>query len=192
MPELVVEGFKELTDLLEFKTPTALRKMAFNVDANIASAGRLVEERRMTARGGSSGKGQPLRMGLPQRKGFWSLPKVRSKWDPNVGWVSTSRMAGKGGTGFRMASFGWERVKKNTVTAPYSNLLANLWHRRTLPYRKKSPLVGTPGNYMRWKAGWQRDARYDWSATYGILVSMQDQAIAKALVKFSKELEGES
>ena len=179
MPELVISGFEQLTKDLEFKAPTVLRKMAFNVDANLASAGRLMEERRA----------HNLRMGEVQKKGFLDIPRRRSKWDPKVGWVSTTRQAGQGGTGFRMASFGWERVKKATVTAPYSNQLANLWHRQSNPYRAKSPLVGSPGHYMRWKEGEQRPMMYQWSQTYNILASLQGQAIAKTEAQFAPQLE---
>ena len=182
MPELVISGLDKLIDGLTIKAPTIMRKMAFNVDANIASEGRIKEEQRNLS-------GSRLRMGLPQRKGFWSLAKVRSKWDPKVGWVSTSRSAGKGGTGFRMATFGWERTKKFAVTAPYSNQMANLWHRPTKPYRGNSPLVGTPGHYMRWRKGARRDARYSWATTYSTLASLQGNAIARTEAQFSKELQ---
>lgn len=163
--------------------------MAFNVDANLASEGRIKEEQKNLARTGESGKGQKLRMGLQQRKGFWSLPKVRSEWDPKVGWVSTTRSAAKGGTGYRMASFGWERAKKYAVTAPYSNQMANLWHRPTKPYRGTSPLVGTPGHYMRWRRGERRDARYNWSTVYSTLAALQGSAIARTEAQYSGELE---
>ena len=179
MPELTISGFDELVQGMTVKVPSLLRKMAFNVDANIASAGRLLEQR----------QAHTLRMGQPQRKGFWSFAKVRSKWDPDVGWVSTSRAAAKGGTGFRMSSFGWERAKKGSVTAPYSNQLANLWHRPSREYRSTSPLVGTPGHYTRWHKGERRPARYNWSRTYGILASMQAPAIAKTEAQFAPQIE---
>lgn len=175
MPELEVTGFDRLVENLSVKAPATLRKMAFNLDANVASMGRLDEQR----------LAHSLEMGKPQRKGFWSLAKVRSKWDPKVGWVSTSRMAGKGGTGFRMASFGWERVKKASVTAPYSSQLANLWSHATRPYRSNSPLVGSPGHYMRWRKGQQRPARYDWSEVYSILGGEIPAAIAKTEEQFA-------
>ena len=182
MPELVIDGLDRLVDGLTIKAPALIRRMAFNIDANVASEGRIKEEQKNLS-------GNKLRMGLPQRKGFFSLARVRSKWDPKVGWVSTTRSAGQGGTGFRMASFGWERVRKYAVTAPYSNQMANLWHRVTRPYRAKSPLVGTPGHYMRWKKGWQRDARYSWATTYSTLASLQGNAIAKTEKQYAKQLQ---
>ena len=45
MPELVISGFEKLTKGLEIKLPSVLRKMAFNVDANVASEGRVREEK---------------------------------------------------------------------------------------------------------------------------------------------------
>ncbi len=175
MPELTVNGFDKLVQNLSIKVPATLRKMAFNVDANVAAQGRLDEQR----------LAHSLEMGKPQRKGLFSIAKVRSKWDARVGWVSTTRQAGQGGTGFRMASFGWERVKKASVTAPYSSQLANLWSHATRPYRKKSPLVGSPGHYMRWQKGQQRPARYDWSEVYSILGGEIPAAIAKTEEKFA-------
>ena len=189
MPELTVEGLDKVIESMTIKLPSVLRRMAFNVDANVAAEGRLKEQQTNTSRGGSAGKGQKIRMGLRQRKGFFSIPKVRSKWDPKVGWVSTSRSAAKGGTGFRMASFGWERAKKGSVTAPYSSQIANLWHRETNAYKGRSPLVGTPGHYGRWQRGERRDARYDWSSVYHILASMAPKAVARTEAKFAKELE---
>ena len=178
MPEITTEGLERIVDGMTIKLPSVLRRMAFNIDANVASEGRLREQ--VTA--------NRLRMGNPQKKGF-GFAKVRSKWDPDVGLVSTSRSAGKGGTGFRMASFGWERVKKASVTAPYSNQLANLWHRPTKPYRGKSPLVGSPGHYMRWMKGARRPVRYSWATTYRILASMAPQAVARTERQFKKEIE---
>ena len=182
MPELVIDGLDKILDGLTIKVPSLLRKMAYNVDANLASEGRIKEEK-------ANLSGSRLRMGLQQRKGFWSLPRVRSEWDPKVGWVSTTRAAGKGGTGYRMASFGWERAKKYAVTAPYSNQMANLWHRPTKPYRGTSPLVGTPGHYMRWRQGSRRDARYNWSITYSTLTALQGSAIARTEAQYSKKLQ---
>ena len=178
MPELVLSGFDELTKGMTIKVPSVLRKMAFNVDANVAAEGRRFEQAHAS----------DLMMGQPQRKGNDGF-RVRSKWDPDVGWVSTSRSAGKGGTGFRMASFGWERVRKGSVTAPYSNQLANLWHRPPKPYRADSPVVGRPGELVIWGAGSVRPVKYHWSQTYNILASMQDKAIEKTRQKFMPKLE---
>ena len=117
--------------------------------------------------------------------------KVFSRWDPKVGWVSTSRMAAKGGTGFRMASFGWERAKKASVTAPYSNQLANLWHRETDPYMRNSPIVGRPGKLTMWREGARRPVRYNWSTAYNILASVEDVAIARTEKQFQPKLDKE-
>lgn len=183
MPELVIDGFHKLTEGLEIKLPSVLRKMAFNVDANVASMGRIREQQ----------SAHSLEMGKPQIKGIENLrhPRVRSKWDPKVGWVSTSRMAGKGGTGFRMASFGWERMKKASVTAPYSNQLANLWHRPTRPYRGDSPVVGRPGELVIWGKGVRRPVKYVWSRTYAILAALREPAIARTEKQFQPKIDKE-
>ena len=179
MPELVISGFEKLTEGMTVKAPVVLRRMAFNVDANVASAGRRLEEK----------KAHSLDMGQMQQKGAKDRPRIRSKWDPKVGWVSTTRQAGKGGTGFRMASFGWERVRKASVTAPYSNQLANLWARPTKPYRWESPTVGQPGNLISWDQGSRRPVRYQWSQTYNILASVQGEAIARTETQFAPKIE---
>ena len=184
MPELVISGFEKLLNGLEIQLPSVLRKMAFNVDANVASEGRKREQK--TA--------HTLQMGQLQVKGMNSLrrsPKVFSRWDPKVGWVSTSRMAAKGGTGFRMASFGWERAKKASVTAPYSNQLANLWHRETDPYMRNSPIVGRPGKLTMWREGARRPVRNNWSTAYNILASVEDVAIARTEKQFQPKLDKE-
>ena len=183
MPELVISGFEKLTKGLEIKLPSVLRKMAFNVDANVASEGRVREEK----------SAHTLQMGQLQVKGEKNLrnPKVYSKCDPKVGWTSTTRQAGKGGTGFRMASFGWERAKKASVTAPYSNQLANLWHRPTRPYRGDSPVVGKPNELIIWGKGSRRPVKYKWSQTYNILASMQGTAIARTEKQFQPKLDEE-
>ena len=180
MPELVIDGFEKLLNGLEIQLPSVLRRMAFNVDANVASEGRIREQK--TA--------HTLQMGQLQVKGT-KAPKVYSKWDSKVGWTSTSRHAAKGGTGFRMASFGWERAKKASVTAPYSNQLANLWHRQTKPYRGNSPIVGRPGRLIIWKRGMRRPVKYNWSTTYNILASVQDVAIARTEKQFQPKLDKE-
>lgn len=173
MPELVIEGFDRLTKGMVIKVPHVLRRMAFNVDANVASMGRRYEQAHAS----------DLQMGRMQMKGDGTY-RIRSKWDANVGWVSTSRSAGKGGTGYRMSSFGWERVKKAAVTAPYSNQLANLWANQTKPYEAKSPMVGQPGMLRVWRPGERRPSRYNWSVTYNILASMRDKAIDRTAAEF--------
>ena len=178
MPELVIEGFEKLTKGMLVKVPQFLRRMAFNVDANVASMGRRYEQAHAS----------DLQMGRMQKKGYGPY-RIRSKWDPEVGWVSTSRNAGKGGTGFRMASFGWERIKKAAVTAPYSNQLANLWANETQPYAAKSPIVGQPGMLRVWHAGQRRPSKYNWETTYNILASMRDRAIDKTAAKFLPKIE---
>lgn len=178
MPELTISGFDKLTDQMTIKVPSVLRRMAFNVDANLAAEGRKKELR--TA--------NKLRMGEMQKKGKNDRFRVRSEWDPNVGWVSNTRRAGNGNTGYRMASFGWERARKYSVTAPYSNQLANLWHRPTKPYRWDSPEVGRPGETFSWRKGQRRPVRYSWSKTYQILASLQGYAVAKTEAQFASEL----
>ena len=178
MPELVIEGFDKLTEGMTIKVPHILRKMAFNVDANVASMGRRYEQ----------AHANDLEMGRMQKKGDGPF-RIRSKWDPSVGWVSTSRSAGKGGTGFRMASFAWERVRKSKVTAPYSNQLANLWANETKPYSSRSPIVGQPERLKVWSRGERRPSRYNWSVTYNILAGMRDKAIEKTAAEFLPKVE---
>lgn len=183
MPELVISGFDKIVEGLGITLPSVLRRMAFNVDANVAAEGRIREEK----------SAHTLQMGQLQVKGRKTLknPKVYSVWNPKVGWTSTTRQAAKGGTGFRMASFGWERAKKASVTAPYSNQLANLWHRPTRPYRGDSPLVGRPGDTIIWRKGMRRPVKYRWSQTYNILASMQGTAIARTEKQFQPKLDEE-
>jgi len=176
MPELVLEGFDKLADGLTIKAPATLRRMAFNVDANVASAGRRQEQKEASS----------LEMGKEQRKG--RITRVFSKWDPEVGYVSTTRQAGKGGTGFRMASFGWERVRKATVTAPYSSQLVNLWGKSTKAYTKDSPLVGQ-GKGRVWKKGTKRPQRYFWSKAFDAMSRAVGPAIERTEKKFLPQLE---
>ena len=179
MPELVLEGFDKLADGLTIKAPATLRRMAFNVDANVASAGRRQEQR----------DAHNLEMGKLQRKG--RITRVFSKWDSEVGWVSTTRQAGKGGTGFRMASFGWERVRKATVTAPYSSQLVNLWGKATKAYTRKSPVVGQPGRLIVWgtKGHEKRPQRYYWSKAFDAMSRAVGPAIARTEKNFLPQLE---
>ena len=176
MPELVLEGFDKLADGLTIKAPATLRRMAFNVDANVASAGRRQEQKEASS----------LEMGKEQRKG--RITRVFSKWDPEVGYVSTTRQAGKGGTGFRMASFGWERVRKATVTAPYSSQLVNLWGKATKAYTRKSPVVGQ-GSGGVWQKGEKRPQRYFWSKAFDAMSRAVGPAIERTEKKFLPQLE---
>jgi len=180
--ELKTEGFDALLNKLGVVLPKLVIRMAFNIDANIASEGRIKEQR----------EANKLEMGKPQYKGKRGDRrrkfKIRSKWDSNVGWVSTSRSAGKGGTGFRMASFSWERVRKNRVTAPYTSQLANLWANQTKPYTSQSPVVGQEGGLTVWRTGEQRPSRYNWSTVFKALADTQQSAIAKTEAKFASLL----
>ena len=181
MSELVTQGFEELLEKLHVVLPSMARRMAFNVDANIAAEGRKAEQQDLGA--------NKLQMGQPQRK--WGRKYlVRSKWDPKVGWVSTTRQAAKGGTGFRMASFAWEvRRKKTAVTAPYTSQLANLWSHQTKPYKSDSPIVGQEKHTRVWKKGDTRPAKYNWSRVYSVLASSVSGAIARTDAQFSAEME---
>ena len=181
MPEIRTEGFEELLNKLGVVLPKMVIQMAFNIDANIASEGRIREQQ----------EANELEMGKPQTKGTGRRKRkfrVYSRWAPQVGWVSTTRHAGKGGTGFRMASFGFERVKKNRVTAPYSSQLANLWAKETKPYKSQSPVVGQEGRLMVWGKGDTRPSRYDWAAVYKALASTQRSAIARTEAQYAPKL----
>lgn len=181
--------FKELLDYLKLEYPRLAAKMSSNLVGNIASQGRKAEMR--TA--------NKLQMGQMQIKPKNNIPrpaKQYSKWDTDVGWVSTSRMAGNGKSGFRMGSFAWERASrhKRTSTAAYSNMLANLWGHETKPYSSKSPLVGRPGTGpfgegKSWKAGEVRDARYQWSTVIGSMRTAVTTSIARTEDKFKERLE---
>lgn len=180
MPELETKGFDELLKKLHVVLPSMARRMAFNVDANVAAEGRKAEQ---------MSDANQLQMGQPQRK--WGRKYlVRSKWDPKVGWVSTTRQAANGGTGFRMASFSWEvKRKKTAVTAPYTSQLANLWSHETKPYRSESPIVGQKGMTRVWKEGERRPIKYNWSRVYSVLAGSISGAIARTDEQFSAEME---
>lgn len=180
--EFKVEGFDELTKKMFVRLPSTVRKMAFNLDANIASEGRLKE---------LSGSANRLAMGKEQITSYKGIRRqgIFSKWDRKVGWVSTTRQAGKGNTGFRMASFAWERARKSSVTADYTNQLANLWANPTKPYTSRSPLVGQAGRRLgRWGVGQSRPSKYSWSTVYTVLSGTAPSALAKTEVSFQKEL----
>lgn len=177
MSELQLNGFEDLLNKLHVVLPSMARRMAFNVDANVAAEGRIREQQ----------EANQLQMGKPQRKGSNNY-KVRSEWDSEVGWVSNSRRAKTGGTGFRMASFAWEVGKKYRVTAPYTNQLANLWAKETKSYSAASPIVGQKGATRVWKVGEKRPVRYDWTSVYQALAQSVNSAIVRTDKKFSDEL----
>ena len=181
MAELKVQGFDELTKKLDVVVPQVLQKMAFSVTAKTAAEGRKREQR----------VANKLDMGKPQKKGPGGY-KVRSIWDPKVGWTSATRNAGKGGTRFRMASFAWERVKKkDQAKAAYSSQLANLWHRPSRPYRMESPEVGQMGRTFRWQRGQRRPVKYRWSAVYNALAQSVPTAIQKTEKEWTPKLLGD-
>ena len=173
-----MRGFDELLKKLHVVLPAMARQMAFNVDANVAAEGRRKEQR----------EANKLHMGQPQRKGGNGY-RIYSEWDSKVGWVSSTRQAAKGDTGFRMASFSWETRKRYAVTAPYTNQLANLWARETKPYSRRSPVVGQRGMTRVWRQGERRPVRYSWTSVYAALAQSVGGAIARTDQKFSAELE---
>lgn len=173
--------FKELIEeRLKLKTPLLIQQMASNVVANVAAEGRRSEQ---------LGAGRLLKMGRWQRTVKNGVVKegVMSRWDPKVGWVSTSFTTSTGP--FRMASFAWERAKKpNSKRADYTNQLANLWAYPTKPYSKRSPFVGQGPRFKQWQEGERRDARYAWSKTESILRQAVPTAVIRTEHKFSEEL----
>lgn len=185
---LEVEGFEQLTDRMKVKVPETIRKMAFNLDANVGGSKESRRKELLQA--------HTLQMGYLQykpRRGNHSGSSLRlnSAWDPDVGWVSIHRRAGNGASGYRMASFSWENVRKRySVEAAYTNQLANLWANPTKPYTRISPYVGQWGTKRkRWKIGQSRPSKYDWSMTYSILQSSIPNAIKKTESKFKDLLD---
>lgn len=174
---------KTLEDMRD-KWPLTWARMASNVVANVAAQGRKKEQQ--TA--------HELVMGEVQTKSknAKSVTKRFSKWDSNVGWVSTSRPAGNGKSGYRMASFSWERTKKQRQTSAfYTSQLANLWSHRTNKYSEDSPYVGRPNEFRylkRWKAGDSRPQKYNWTSVRNILAGEVDSSIRRTEQKFSREL----
>lgn len=185
MAEIVeIKGFDELVKGMTVRVPVTLRKMAFNIDANVAAEGRKKEQK--------SDAVNELRMGMtqtkPKRDGYVS--RIFSSNDPKVGWVSTTRRDDDGNP-FRMASFAWERAKKGSVTSPYSSQLANLWGKQTNPYRRNSPLVGCKGRnrLMRWEEGSVRPVKYHWSQVASIMANAIPGAIERTGKEFLPKLE---
>ena len=164
---------KKVMSLMKVHVPSEVTKAAQDVVAVTAAEGRKTEQQ--TANG--------LRMGLYQytTSGKDSkIPKhgVFSKWTP-AGWVSTTRKNGKGDP-YRMASFAWERARRNRVGAFYTSQLANLWANPTKPYSTHSPLVGSEGRMKRWKKDKPRPSRYDWSATEAAIAAAVGKGVAEA------------
>lgn len=166
---LDLDGFDDLVKKLG-ASPTWLSVMADDTVGPVLNWGRKEEQK------ASSG----LRMGLAQRKGEDGY-RIRSAWDNRVGWVSTTRKAAKGGTGFRMASYSYEvgRKAKNRSKASYTSQLAALWSKPTRPYRADSPLVGTEGHVGHWAQGQVRPVKYRWSTTINIMRNEIPAAIAR-------------
>ena len=187
MAEIVeVKGFDELVKGMMIRVPVTLRKMAFNVDANVAAEGRKKEQ--------DSSSVNELKMGevqLKRKKGEYVSRAFSSK-NAEVGWVSNTRKDDNGKP-FRMASFAWERAKKGSVTSPYSNQLANLWGKRTKPYKQMSPWVGridgTYDSLMRWHRGSVRPVKYHWSQVANVMASAIPGAIERTGEKFLPKLE---
>ena len=176
--------YKALIDQFRIEYPRLAAKMNTNVVANVAAEGRKAEMQ----------SAHQLKMGqfqIKPKNGIYAT-KQFSRWDEHVGWVSTSRGAGNGKSGFRMGSFAWERSnrKKMTTTAAYTNQLANLWANETKPYSVDSPFVGRVGTSGRiWKAGQRRDSRYSWSTVESSMRNAISGAIKTTEAKFKERLE---
>lgn len=172
---------KKVMDLMKVHLPSEVNKAAQDAVAVTAAEGRKTEQQ--TANG--------LRMGLYQytTSGKDSkIPKqgVFSKWTP-AGWASTTRKDGKGNP-YRMASFAWERARRNRVGAFYTSQLANLWENPTKPYSTHSPPVGSEGRMKRWRKGESRPSRYDWSATEIAIAAAVGKGVAEAERRLSERL----
>lgn len=179
--ELEVKGFDDLLDKMTIKLPQRIREMAYDTTGKVAAIGRKKE----------LVHANNLHFGYVQRKSKGKTKVVRqfTRWDSKVGWVSTTRQSGDGKSGFRMAQFSWERAKKTSAEADYSNIAANAWSKATKPYEKNSPYVGREGTrYVRWKKGEARTAvHYRWSVVYSMIASAVPQAIAVVERKYDKE-----
>lgn len=177
-----MNGFDELSKRLFVRLPETIKKMAFNADANVAALARLKEQ---------ASKANQLHMGRSQIKshGKQRVERVFSKWDSKVGWVSTTKQAANGETGFRMSNFSWERPRKTSVTAEYTNQLAFLWGKGSKPYEQWSPLVGHDEKHLgRWAPGQKRPVRYNWSTVYSIVQGTVSSALSRTEKQFEEEL----
>ena len=175
--------WKRVINALKIKVPLLIDKMAYNVIANTAAEARKTE----------MNVANDLNLGRMQhtarrRKGgnIEVIERVNLK-QTDAGWVSTTRTSSKTGA-FQMSHFAWERARVRWVkTADYTNLLANLWHRQSKPYTRKSPMVGPVGGPFRvWKEGQTRPARYDWTKVASIISSSAKSGIARTEKQFSQ------
>ena len=175
--------WKRVINALKIKVPLLIDKMAYNVIANTAAEARQSE----------MSVAHDLKLGRMQhtarrRKGgnIEVIERVNLK-QTDAGWVSTTRTSSKTGA-FQMSHFAWERARVRWVkTADYTNLLANLWHRQSKPYTRKSPMVGPVGGPFRvWKENQRRPARYDWTKVASIISSSAKSGIARTERQFSK------
>ena len=172
---------------LKIKVPLIIDQMAYNVIANTAAEARQNEQE--TAHDLILGAYQHT---VRRRKsGEIEVIDRTNLKKTNAGWVSTTRTSSKTGA-FQMSHFSWERARtKHVKVADYTNQLANLWHRPTKPYRADSPEVGRgtyPDNWISWRAGGRRPARYDWSAVGQSIKNAIVPAVAKTEKRFDKLL----
>lgn len=166
---------KKVMNLMKIKLPSEITKASQTAIAKVAVEGRKIEQK--TA--------NKLEMGKWQQRG--DKTGVFSRWT-NAGWVSTRRI-NKNGNPFRMASFAWERVKKQKSTAAfYTSQLANLWANPTKPYSSRSPWVGQRGRQKQWKVGESRPSKYNWSQTESAIRSAIPAGIARAEEEVQKRL----
>lgn len=172
---------KKVVNLMKVKLPSEIRKSAMDAVAVTAAEGRKTEQQ--TANGLRMGQYQYTTSGKDSK-----TPKhgVFSKWTA-AGWASTTRKSGKGDP-YRMASFAWERARRNRVGAFYTNQLANLWANPTKPYDSDSPYVGSKGGRKRWRKGESRPSRYNWSATESAIAAAAGKGVAEAERRLSERL----
>ena len=178
--------WKRVINALKIKVPLLIDKMAYNVIANTAAEARQSE----------MNLAHDLKLGRMQhtarrRKGgnIEVIERVNLK-QTDAGWVSTTRTSSKTGA-FQMSHFAWERARVRWVkTADYTNLLANLWHRRSKPYTKAygPKNVPDPENWTRWGVGATRPARYNWTKVASIINSSAKGGIVRTEKQFDKYL----
>ena len=187
--ELDSPTWQRVIKALKIKVPMIIDDMAFNVIANTAAEARKSEQE--TANSLELGKFQ--RTARRRKNGTISVIQRTNLKRTNAGWVSTTRSSSKTGD-FQMSHFAWERARTRHVkVADYTNQLANLWHRRSRPYRKAYYPKGEPDpeNWPRWGKGAVRPVRYRWSEVAQIIESSATGGIRRTELKFNNLLQKE-
>lgn len=172
---------KKVVNLMKVHLPSEVRKAAQDAVAVTAAEGRKTEQQ--TANGLRMGQYQYTTSGKDSKTPKHGVFSTRTA----AGWASTSRKDGKGNP-YRMASFAWERARRNRVGAFYTNQLANLWANPTKPYGSDSPYVGSKSGRKRWRKGESRPSRYNWSATERAIAAAAEEGVTEAERRLSERL----